>query len=105
MKKLFFVLVLLLTLVGCAVKPEIRYVTKVETVTTVIEPPISFYSPFKRIAPPGISEYIDLGWDDKEKVLFEHIFKLNTQIEALAIDRVAIGKLVVEQKLIALEER
>ena len=55
-------------------------------------------APVKHIKPPNIKEYSTSSWDDKEKILFEHINKLDTQIEAFLIDRAGIIKWVEAQK-------
>lgn len=100
MKKILTVFFLgaLLFLTGCVTAPEIRYVTKIETKTVVLEPPSILLTPAKHIKPPDIKTYSTGTWDEKEKMLFEYINKLNTQIESFLIDRNAIGKWVVAQK-------
>jgi hypothetical protein len=96
--KLAFFFCLLFILVGCATQPEIKYVTKIETNTVVLEPPVVLTAPVKHIKPPNPKEYSTSSWDDKEKILFEYINKLDTQIDAFLIDRVGITKWVSEQK-------
>ena len=97
MKHILFTICFLLALVGCATQPEIRYVPKVETTTIVLSPPSALYAPVKRVKPPNIKDYVQANWTTKETILYDHIHKLDIQIEALFIDRTSTGKWVAEQ--------
>lgn len=100
MKKIltFILFSLSLILSGCVSNPEIRYATKIETKTVVLEPPVILHAPVKHIKPPDIKTYSTSRWDEKEKILFDHINKLETQVDSFLIDRVAIGKWITTQK-------
>lgn len=97
MKRFLLIVVASFLLVGCATKPEIRYITKTETLTVVLDPPKSLYSPVKHIKPMSISGYVNASWDDKERMLYDYISKLDTQIDSLMIDRASVGLWVTEQ--------
>lgn len=104
MKTLIILTSVLVALAGCATKPEVKYITKTEVVTTVLSPPPVFTEPVARIKPPPIKKYVSADWGEKEKMLFDYISHLNSQLETMFIDRAAVEAWVKEQKLLQLEK-
>lgn len=104
MKNLVIIASMLLALTACATKPEVKYITKVETVTIVLAPPPVFTKPVARIKPPVIKTYINASWSEKEKMLFDYIHLLNTQLETMFLDRAETIAWLEEQEKLQLEK-
>lgn len=85
-----------LLVTGCGTTKE--YVTKYETVYVVLEPPKELYNPKKRIKPPNRKEYLEASFEEKEAMLFDHINKLNEEINFFLTDRSSIDKWIAKEK-------
>ena len=72
--------------------------TKYETVYVVLEPPKELYNPKKRIKPPNRKEYLEASFEEKEAMLFNHINKLNEEINFFLTDRSSIDKWIAKEK-------
>lgn len=87
----------LLLLAACGTAPP-KYITEVKNNYVVMEPSKKLYEPVRRLKPPYTRTYVDAGWEEKEKILFDHIDKQDLMIENLLTDRTSIGTWVTEQK-------
>lgn len=82
---------------GCA-SNEVKYVTITTVKDVLVEPPREFYTPVTTIKPPAPKLYVQADWEAKEKMLFEHIDRLNIQLRLLKVDRTNLQKWLTDTR-------
>lgn len=92
-----FLVVMFMAVAGCASAPP-KYVTEVKNNYVVFEPPKETYNKVTRLKPPYSKQYVDATWEEKEKILFDHIGRQDLQIDNLITDRESTNKWVIEQR-------
>lgn len=52
----------------------------------------------RRLKPPYSKVYVDSDWEEKERILFDHIKKQDIFIDGLLTDRASTNTWVIEQR-------
>ena len=97
LKTAIFVFLVTLFLVACGTAPP-KYITEVQNNYVVVEPPKKLYEPMRRLKPPHDKVYVDSDWEEKERILFDHIKKQDIFIDGLLTDRASTNTWVIEQR-------